>query len=781
MAKELRIFNPPLYTGAAAVYPYSKVLEAHFIVPPKFKDDELVYLAKKSGEFLLVPRELAPLGEDRRSRGFPIKVTMKVPPRSDEQTHIIANSTKLLKVGVSHILQGAVGFGKSAPAGTKVIMYDGSIKEVQNVINGDILMGPDSQPRVVSCTHKSISPIYKITPVKGESFECNDVHILSLKRTFKNTIQGKKVGGYLVNISVNDYLKKSTTFKKAFKLWRPDGIDFPAVDVFDPYIIGLYLADGTKNNVSGLTCGENKKPSLDYVASVLDINDRGFFRGAWHYSLLNFVATRKTLINALNERHIPQEYLVNSRENRLQLLAGILDGDGHLVKNTVFELVCKDTSFKEQVLFLCRSLGFAAYATETTKGIKSTGFVGTYWRICISGNTDLIPTKIPEKQATPRQQKKSHLVTGFTVEYQREDWVYGFELDKDHLYLLKDFTVTHNTFCAINLIANIGKTTLILVTKEDLMVQWKQNLLKYTDMTEDEIGIVQQNKCEYGKGIKVAIAMIHSVSACEYPSDFYNHWGLVVSDEVHRVGCNYFIEAIFKLNSYIRLGLTATPVRADGRSYVFHSHLGDILSKAKNHIAPPKVLVIKSGWKIPKWKKRDPAGGYEEIPIPHKPGRMASVIKAMGMDTARNHLIGDLCLKAYQKDRKIVIFFEQIDNHLKKMRPILVRMGIPSKDIAEYIGGLTENQRVENAKARVILGSYSYFSEGTDIPTLDTAILASPRSNVMQAIGRILRVLEGKKEPVIFDIVDEDSDALVSMHHSRMKCYNELKAKVIRY
>lgn len=781
MSKDLRLYNPPIYTAAAAVYPYSRALEEHFIVQAKYQEDEPVMLARKSGKFLLVPRELAPLGEDRRSHGKTIELGMKVPPRSGEQDRLIRNSTQYLKDGRSHILQGAVGFGKSAPAGTKVIMYDGSIKEVQNIVNGDILMGPDSQPRVVSCTHKSISPIYKITPIKGEPFECNDVHILSLKRTFRHNRQGTKVGGYLVNISVNDYLKKSNTFKNAFKLWRPDGIDFPTVTVFDPYIIGLYLADGTKNNTSGLTCGDNKKPSLDYVASVLNINDRGFFRGAWHYSLLDFVSTRKSLINELNERHIPQEYLINSRENRLQLLAGILDGDGHLVKNTVFELVCKDTSFKEQVLFLCRSLGFAAYATETTKGIKSTGFVGTYWRICISGNTDLIPTKIPEKQATPRQQKKSHLVTGFTVEYQREDWVYGFELDKDHLYLLKDFTVTHNTFCAINLIVNIGRTTLVLVTKEDLMLQWKQNLLKYTDIKEEEIGIVQQNVCQYGGNIKVAIAMIHSVSACEYPSDFYSHWGLVVSDEVHRVGCNYFIEAIFKLNSYVRLGLTATPVRLDGRSFVFHAHLGDILSKAKNHIAPPKVLVIKSGWKIPKWKKRLPHGGYEEITIPHKPGRMASVIKAMGMDDARNHLIADLCLKAYQKDRKIVIFFEQIDNHLKKLKPILVRMGIPAREISEYIGGLTENQRIENAKARVILGSYSYFSEGTDIPTLDTAILASPRSNVMQAIGRILRVMEGKKEPVIFDIVDEYSDALVNMHHSRMRCYNELKANIIKY
>jgi superfamily II DNA or RNA helicase len=243
----------------------------------------------------------------------------------------------------------------------------------------------------------------------------------------------------------------------------------------------------------------------------------------------------------------------------------------------------------------------------------------------------------------------------------------------------------------------------------------------------------------------------------------------------------WFVQSMFKLTAYLRLGCSATPRRTDGKDFVFKSHLGDVMSKASNHLLPPKVIVIKSGWKMPVWKKRDPfTGGYTTVPIPHQAGRMASVVKAMGSDDQRNHLIADLCVKAYNKGRKTVIFFEQIDSHLKKLRPILVKMGIPPKDISEYIGGLTEQQRIDNAKARVILGSYAYFSEGTDIPDLDTAILASPRSNIMQAIGRILRVLEGKKEPVIFDIVDECSPVLIGMHHSRMRHYNELKANIVK-
>jgi hypothetical protein len=256
----------------------------------------------------------------------------------------------------------------------------------------------------------------------------------------------------------------------------------------------------------------------------------------------------------------------------------------------------------------------------------------------------------------------------------------------------------------------------------------------------------------------------------------------VVVHNCHRIAATWFVNSMFKLNSYWRVGLSATPKRSDGKDFVFKSHLGDIGAVASNHLIPPKVLVVNSGWKLPSWKKRDSlTGTYSTVPMPHKAGRMAGVVKAMGMDDERNHLIADLCYKAYVKGRKTVIFFEQIDNHLKKLRPILIKMGIPTTDIKEYIGGLTEEQRVTNAKARVILGSYSYFSEGTDIPDLDTAILASPRSNIMQAVGRILRLVDGKKEPVIFDIVDECSPILVGMHHNRMRQYNELKAKVIRF
>lgn len=418
-----------------------------------------------------------------------------------------------------------------------------------------------------------------------------------------------------------------------------------------------------------------------------------------------------------------------------------------------------NTRFSEEPVFLAKKMGDALHIPRELApvGIDDRRSDGSNVAIILKvlPRDDLQVALINQSVELLRQKEKSHTfqaVTGFGKSY-----------------------------CATNIITQVGVTTLIICTKEDLIIQWRKNLLAYTNLTEDDIGLVQQNICQY-KGKKVCLGMVHSLASIEYPSDFYDYFGLIVADECHRMSADTFSQVMFKSNAKLRLGVTATPKRPDGKDFVFKAHIGEVLVKSESVLVPPKVLVIHSGWKLPQWKKRDPlTGGYISVPMPHKAGRMAGVVKSMGMDDARNHLIADLCLKAYNKDRKIVIFFEQIENHLRKIAPILIKMGVPAGDIKEYVGGLSEKERHTNAKARIILGSYSYFSEGTDIPDLDTAILASPRSNVTQAIGRILRKLEGKKEPVIFDIVDEHSAVLLNMFNSRVRQYKQLKANILTF
>jgi len=126
------------------------------------------------------------------------------------------------------------------------------------------------------------------------------------------------------------------------------------------------------------------------------------------------------------------------------VLAGLLDTDGHLFGGAGFDYMSKSERLARDATFIARSLGLSAYCAPCQK-FDQNGAGGTYWRVTICGDTDIIPTRVARKKARPRQQKKSPLVTGFTLEPLPADNFFGFALDGDHLYLTSDFVVHHNT------------------------------------------------------------------------------------------------------------------------------------------------------------------------------------------------------------------------------------------------------------------------------------------------------------------------------------------------
>lgn len=781
-----KISEIPLSVGAAAVYPYSDDLLEQGMRVSTYGDPYNMFrvVGPVGQQRIWAPRNLArPYGEDMRVDGIEIQFNSTFKPRNTEQSRVIDETVELLLKGKSFILEAPTGFGKSQVAGTLVIKGNGELIAVENVQNGDVLMGPDSKLRNVTGTHKSWSPIYRITPIKGEPFECNDVHILSLKSTYyfqKNGSGGggKMRGGEVVNISVLDYLKTSKTFKHLHKLWRAPGIDLPERKVFDPYIVGLYLADGNQAGTPTLCCGLVKVPALDYVESVLKIGKKRFDRGAWYYSVPALKSVQE-MSTKNGERHIHDRYLRNSRENRLQLLAGLLDGDGHLVKEAVFEIACKDGAFKDQILWLCRSLGFAAYAANCTKGIKSTGFTGQYWVITISGNTDQIPTKVPKKQAKSRQQKKDHLVTGFTVEYVRDDWVYGFALDGDHLYLLNDFTVTHNTICAMQIIARVQKKTLVVVTKEDIRDQWItsiENILGFTIGTG--IGLIQGDVCS-SPGAKIVIAMVQSLAKeHRYPDRMFKDFGLAIWDETHRVGADYFSQSCFRVPAKLRLGISATADRKDGRMETIEAHIGPILVRTEAIPMKFRVISIASSWQIPMVKRLDErTGQYRVVQLPHSPGKCGHITKLLARHHGRNQMIVQFVLSAYKKGRRVLLQSDLLA-HLETLTSMIATAGVPLGDIGQYSRGLSTGAREVVKTKKVIMATFSMTAEATDIPWLDTLVMATPKSDVRQIVGRILRAYPEKKDPVVFDIVDGTSSVFTGYYNKRKAWYATMGVKV---
>lgn len=361
------------------------------------------------------------------------------------------------------VIEATAGcLGKDTP----ILMHDGSIKFVQDIKIGDQVMGADSTPRNVLSVSNGIDKLYEIKPVKGDSWICNSEHLLTVydQNIARNNKIKKKENQLnpLVDYSINKILtrpvEKTTGAKMKLQLQRV-GADFPEQNLpLDPYFVGLWIAKGgkRKDSVSNFSINENDTVLMDYLenfkfkgekVSICKIKEKGCFRINVKLKKGRINPIRAILKDFVKEKghlDIPKEYMINSRENRLKLIAGILDGDGYL-NNNFFVIITKYKEISDLIVYVCRSLGLAAYSKKRIGRIKSLNFEGVYHSINISGDLDIIPTKVERRKAKERKQIKSVLRTGFWIkEIGVGEW-YGFKVDKDERFLLGDFTITHNS------------------------------------------------------------------------------------------------------------------------------------------------------------------------------------------------------------------------------------------------------------------------------------------------------------------------------------------------
>jgi hypothetical protein len=365
---------------------------------------------------------------------------------------------KALADGGQHLLlEARAGSGKCLGGGTPVMLHGGSVVPAETIEEGDRLMGPDSEPRTVISTSSGWGPLYQVTPVKGDPWICNESHILTLRDSVtKNEF----------DIELDEYQsRRNSVALRDAKLFRV-GVSFPAQPTpLAPYLVGLWLGDGSRGTSqitnpepeiieyltlaakqNGLVCRQafsaGKNPCS--TISLVQTGGQHYRSGTTGDHPKNAVRTEFTRCVVAGEKRVPREYLVNSRENRLQLLAGLMDTDGHL-HSGYYEIITKFSGLRDDILFLARSLGLAAYAKVKIGTIRETGFRGSYWRIGISGHINAIPARVKRKQAEPRRQKKDVTNTGFAIEPRGEGPFFGFTLDGDGRFLLGDFTVTHNS------------------------------------------------------------------------------------------------------------------------------------------------------------------------------------------------------------------------------------------------------------------------------------------------------------------------------------------------
>lgn len=329
---------------------------------------------------------------------------------------------------------------------------------------------------------------------------------------------------------------------------------------------------------------------------------------------------------------------------------------------------------------------------------------------------------------------------------------------------------------------HIGRKTLVITTKDDIYTQWIAGAKKFLGLKDSEIGEIRGDKCQI-TGKKFVVAMIHSLSKDgKYAKDIGDEFGLVIFDEVHRTPADQFSAVIDMFPAKLRLGMSATPNRMDGKELLFLAHIGPIRVKTQAQLMIPKVLRFQSSWQCPRVLRTDPETGENRvIRMPHEPGKTARIEKMLAADTTRNLLIAELINNARLKGRKIVIFSTQHE-HLKALhRSCQVGFKISGRDMGFYIGAQSKSDKAHREREKVkpiVFTTYAMMSEGTSLDWLDTCLLAMPRSNVEQTVGRIRREYEGKGDPVVMDVIDDDSPVFSGYARKRLQWYKSIEAVV---
>jgi hypothetical protein len=352
------------------------------------------------------------------------------------------------------------------------------------------------------------------------------------------------------------------------------------------------------------------------------------------------------------------------------------------------------------------------------------------------------------------------------------------------------------TFMALRIASLLKKRFLIVVDKEFLMNQWKGEIQAL--MPNLRIGILQSDTHQIGTetitakalglaelkalakqaGLRIGgtkdelmarlteanvdcapksetvqydctICMIQTLCVQTFADGTFNDYGFTIFDECHHLGAQHFSRTLQKIQTKKMLGLSATPTREDGLSKVFHWFLGPPIHWEKTREPDPQVEVQAVFITSTNLQYTTVPTNWRGEPV------MATLLtNVLGCEERNQEIAKHILGFCADPLRKILVLSERI-GHLQMIESLILESAPIT--IAYYIGGMKDDEREAGAAtAQVLLASYAMASEAMNIKTLNTVVLASPRKNVEQSTGRILRVRPDQRQvhPVIVDIVD---------------------------
>ena len=299
------------------------------------------------------------------------------------------------------------------------------------------------------------------------------------------------------------------------------------------------------------------------------------------------------------------------------------------------------------------------------------------------------------------------------------------------------------TVMGINIISKLQKKTLIIVHKEFLMNQWIERIEQF--LPGSRIGKIQGQIIDIDEK-DIVIGMLQSLSMKEYPASMFDSFGLTIIDEVHHISSEVFSCALFKIVTKYMLGLSATMNRKDGTTKVFKMFLGEVVYKGKRDVEH-EVVVRAIDYKVNDDEFNEIKYDFRGNP------QFSTMITKLCTYNPRSEFILRVLKDMFEENpTQQIMILAHNKCLLKYLFDAVSHREIAGGSVGYYIGGMKEAALKETETKKIVIATYSMAAEALDIKTLTTLIMATPKTDIEQSVGRILR--EKHSQPIVVDIID---------------------------
>ena len=320
------------------------------------------------------------------------------------------------------------------------------------------------------------------------------------------------------------------------------------------------------------------------------------------------------------------------------------------------------------------------------------------------------------------------------------------------------------TVMALKIISILKQKTLIIVHKEFLMNQWIERANEF--LPGMRIGRIQGSVFDI-EGKEIVLGMLQTLYDREFPAGAFDSFGLTIIDEVHRIGSEQFSKTLLRTITPYMLGISATVERKDKLTRVLNMFIGDKIYTEKREDEDPVCV------RAIEYISSDPEFNEVDTDYRGNPKYSTMITKLCAFGPRSDFIvrvIGDLVAESPENQIMVLCHNRSL---LKYLYEALNHRKIAS--CGYYVGGMKQADLLETESKHVVLATYAMAAEALDIKTLSTLLMATPKTDITQSVGRILRVRHDN--PIVVDIVDRH-DIFQNQFRQRKTFYKKCNYRI---